>query len=219
MSAALSAWLVAATLALLLACEATLAWARRRHPQRMARSVHAALREAWLHAISQQPGTEVLAVQTLRNSLMSATMTASTAALGLMGTATLTLPALHDAVMDSAVPALTRQQLLVLALMALLFAALVSSATAIRYYHHAGYIGGMPVQSDARRHWAATGATYVRRAGVLYGAGLRQLMMVGPVVAALLHPAAGLLAALAWVAVSWRTERMDTARPPQDSKK
>lgn len=211
MSATLSAWLVAATLGLLLACEVALAWARRHHPQRMARSVHAALREAWLHAIGQQRGSEVLAVQTLRNSLMSATMTASTAALGLMGTATLTLPSLHDAVIASAVPALTRQQLLVLVLMALLFAALVSSATAIRYYHHAGYIGGMPVDSDARRHWEATGASYVRRAGVLYGAGLRQLMMVGPVVAALLHPAAGLLAALAWVAVSWRTERIDGA--------
>lgn len=215
MSALWSAWLVAATLGVLVACELALAWARRRHPQRMARSVHAALREAWLQAISQQRGSEVLAVQTLRNSLMSATMTASTAALGLMGTATLTLPSLHDAAVSTGVPALTQQQLLVLVLMGLLFAALVSSATAIRYYHHAGYIGAMPVDSEERHRWAATGATYVRRAGVLYGAGLRQLMMVGPVVAALLHPAAGLAAALAWAVVSYRTERVAPA-PAQE---
>ncbi len=201
MSASVALVLVAATLGVLLACELALALARLRQPQRMARSVHAALREDWLHAISQQRGTEVLAVQTLRNSLMSATLTASTAAIGLMGTVTLTLPALHDS-------ALTTRHALLLVLMGLLFAALVSSATAIRYYHHAGYIGAMPVDSPERRRWSDTGTSYLRRAGALYGAGLRQLMMVGPVVAALLHPAAGLVAALAWVVISYRTERV-----------
>lgn len=206
MSAAASSILVPATLLLLLSCEAALALARRLRPQRMARTVHVALRDAWLHAISQQRGSEVLAVQTLRNSLMSATMTASVAVLGLMGTATLTLPGLHDAVVAAGLPAQTWPQILVLVLMALLFAALVSSATAIRYYHHVGYIGAMPVESEQRRQWMPIGAAYLRRAGLLYGAGLRQLMLVGPVVAALLHPLAGLLAALAWVVVSWRNE-------------
>jgi uncharacterized membrane protein len=200
--------LLPATLLVLLACEVALALARRLCPQRMARSVHAALRDAWMHAISQQRGSEVLAVQTLRNSLMSATMTASAAALGLMGTATPTLPGLHDAVVSAGMPTRTWPQVLVLVLMGLLFAALVSSATAMRYYHHVGYIGAMPVESDERRRWTPTGAAYLRRAGALYGAGLRQLMMVGPVVAALLHPLAGLVAALAWALVSYRTERV-----------
>jgi O-acetylhomoserine/O-acetylserine sulfhydrylase-like pyridoxal-dependent enzyme len=43
---------------------------------------HADLREEWLAALSEHPGSEVLAVQTLRNSLIAATMTA---ALRLMG--------------------------------------------------------------------------------------------------------------------------------------
>jgi Protein of unknown function, DUF599 len=216
-STTVSSLLVPATLLVLLACEVALALARRLYPQRMARSVHAALRDAWLHAVSQQPGSEVLAVQTLRNSLMSATMTASAAALGLVSTATLTLPGLHDAIVSGGLPTPSWPHMLVLVLTGLLFAALVSSATAMRYYHHVGYIGAMPVESDERRRWTPTGAAYLRRAGALYGAGLRQLMMVGPVVAALLHPVAGLIAALAWAMVSYRNERVPGAPPDAEA--
>lgn len=51
--------------------------------------LHDQLRQDWLQAVSSQQGTEVLAVQTIRNSLMSCTMTATTATLGLMGGVTL----------------------------------------------------------------------------------------------------------------------------------
>ena len=93
------AWLAAlATVGILLIHEAWLAWRQRRHPERLARSAHARLRQEWFEAVSAQPGSEILAVQTLRNSLMSATMTASTAAIGLMGTATLAAPSLQAGV-------------------------------------------------------------------------------------------------------------------------
>ncbi|MEI4872613.1 DUF599 family protein, partial [Klebsiella pneumoniae] len=82
MSFALS-WLAALlTLAVLLAYETSLAMAQRRRPERMARTVHANLRQDWFEAVSAQKGSEILAVQTLRNAVMSASMTASTAALG-----------------------------------------------------------------------------------------------------------------------------------------
>ena len=81
----LLAWLATlATFAVLLVYEVVLTVAQRRRPERMARSAHAALREDWFIAVSQHKGSEILAVQTLRNSLMSATMTASTAMLGLL---------------------------------------------------------------------------------------------------------------------------------------
>jgi Protein of unknown function, DUF599 len=80
----ITAWAAAGiTLGVLLAYELSLLWVQRRSPATIARSVHANLREEWFAALSKQPGSEILAVQTLRNSLMSATMTASTAALGL----------------------------------------------------------------------------------------------------------------------------------------
>jgi hypothetical protein len=191
------------TVGLLVIYESATAWRLRRGTPRLARSAHASLREAWFAAVSQQKGSEILAVQTLRNSLMSATMTASTAALGLMGTLTLAAPSLHDSVDAAAVvvPHLPARLALELVLIGLLFSSLVASAMAVRYYNHAGFICGMPTESAERQRWAAQGAAYVRRAGLLYGWGLRQLVLVAPILAALLHPFAGPVAALAVIAV------------------
>jgi hypothetical protein len=43
------------------------------HPTRLSRSAHAALCEDWFAALSRHCGSEILAVQTLHKSLMSAT--------------------------------------------------------------------------------------------------------------------------------------------------
>ena len=198
-------WLAAgATVALLVLYEAVTAWAQQRHPAQLARSAHAGLREDWFEAVSQQKGSEILAVQTLRNSLMSATMTASTAALGLVGTLTLAAPSLHDA---NTAP-LSVRLAFELVLIALLFASLLASAMAVRYFNHAGFICGMPTDSPARQQWAAQGAAYVRRAGLLYSWGLRHLVLVAPILAALLHPLAGPPAALAVIVVLFGFDRV-----------
>jgi uncharacterized membrane protein len=193
---------VGATTAVLLLYEALLILLQRRQPERLARTRHASLREDWFLAVSAQKGSEILAVQTLRNSLMSATMLASTAALALMGTVTLAAPSLH-ASFDTAqgLSDVSPRLMLELLLLALLFASLVSTMMAVRFYNHAGFIGGMPVDSHERKRWANAGVRYVRRAGVLYGLGLRQLVLVVPVVAAILLPVAGPVAAVLVAAV------------------
>ncbi len=205
-----STWFaVLATIAVLVFYECALALAQRRSPHRLARSVHATLREEWFEAISDQKGSEILAVQTLRNSLMSATMTASTAVLGLMGAVSLAAPSLDVGLRSSAagVPAPSARLVLELVLMALLFASLVSSAMAVRYYNHAGFICAMPVGSGARRRWTAAGIAYLRRAGLLYSWGLRQLLLVAPILASILHPFAGPPSALLVVAVLFAFDR------------
>ena len=206
----LLAWLATlVTITVLVAYEAVLTVAQRRRPERMARSAHAALREEWFTAVSQQKGSEILAVQTLRNSLMSATMTASTAMLGLIGTVTLAAPSLHASFGEAAMfPSFTPRLVLELLLLALLFASLVCSAMAVRYYNHVGFISGMPVESDARKRWAVAGVAYVRRAGVLYSWGLRHLILVAPILACLLHPLAGPIAAVLVVIVLLRFDRV-----------
>lgn len=198
-----------ATVLIVLGYEVALAFAQRRQPERLARTAHAALREDWFAAISAQPGSEILAVQTLRNSLMSATMTASTAVLGLMGTLTLAAPSLHASFGDGASgwPNFTPRLAMELTVLALLFASLVSSVMAVRYYNHAGFIGGMPVESEARHRWASAGTAYVRKAGVLYSWGLRQLILIVPMVAFILHPVAGLVGALGVVAALLNFDR------------
>ena len=214
----LMAWLATlATIAVLLAYEMVLIVAQRRLPGRMARSAHAALREDWFIAVSQQNGSEILAVQTLRNSLMSATMTASTAMLGLIGTVTLAAPSLHASFGGLAMlPNVTPRLVLELLLLALLFASLVCSAMAVRYYNHVGFISGMPVESEARSRWAQAGTTYVRRAGVLYSWGLRHLILVAPILACLLHPFAGPIAAVLLVVVLGRFDRAAASGLPTD---
>lgn len=167
--------------------------------------VHGRLRHDWLEAMSAQPGTEVLAVQTLRNSVMTATMTASTAALGLMGALGLAAPALRAMSEAAGSPALTPALAGEVMVLLLLVVTLVSTTLSIRYYHHAGFVCAMPVGSALRARWMDTGRQHLRHAGVLYSVGLRSLVWVTPFLAGLAWAPAGpvlalgLLFALGWM--------------------
>ena len=208
-----TSWLAAcATIAVLVIYESVLLMVQRRSPTRLARSAHATLREEWFVAISKQQGSEILAVQTLRNSLMSATMTASTAVLGLVGTVTLAAPSLHTSFADSVTFAATFTPRLVLelVLMTVLFASLVCSAMAVRYYNHAGFIISMPVDSEARERWSVTCVVYLRRAGMLYSWGLRNLLMVAPLLSSIVYPLSGPVAALLVVMALFSFDRFAT---------
>ena len=138
---------------------------------------------------------------------MYATMTASTAVLGLMGTATLLAPTLGAA----GTAPLTARLALELVLLTILFASLVCSAMAVRYYNHASFVCSMPVESEARERWSGAGASYVRRAGILYGMGLRHLLMVAPILAGMAYPLAGPVTALVVVAALLGFDRVARA--------
>lgn len=197
-------WLSAVvTIAILVAYEGALLLVQRQSPSRLARLAHADLREEWLDALSRHPGSEILAVQTLRNSLMAATMTASTAALGLIGAVTLAAPSLNSTLGGGHEDAtnFTARLALELVLMSILFASLVCSAMAVRYYNHAGFICSMPVDSEMRQRWTPIGAVYLRRAGLLYSWGLRNLLMIAPILAFFVYPWAGPAAAVLVAAV------------------
>jgi hypothetical protein len=204
-------WLaVLSTLAILFGYEGALWLMQRRDPTHLARTAHSILRAEWFAAVSHQAGSEILAVQTLRNALMSATMTASTAVLGLVGTVTLATPSLH-VILDAegaTLPHFTPRLALELVLMALLFASLVCSAMAVRYYNHTGFICAMPVGSEERQRWNSTGASHLSRAGLMYSWGLRHVVLVAPILAAILHPLAGPVVAMAVVVALFRFDRL-----------
>lgn len=211
----LLAWLaLLLTVAVVLAYEVMLMVMQRRHPEQLARSAHANLRQEWFTAVSAHNGSEILAVQALRNSMMSATMVASTAALGLIGTVTMAAPSLQIDFAGGMFRHLSVRLVLELVLMILLFAALVSSTMAVRFYNHVSFISAMPVGSEARRRWAPVGVAYVRRAGILYSWALRHLILVAPILASILHPFAGPPAALAIAAVLYGFDRADTPGTP-----
>ena len=169
------------TVAMLVLYGGALLLVQRRHPVWPARLAHADLREAWLTAPSKHPGSEVLAVQTLRNSLMAATMTASTAALEPIRAVTFAAP--NSTLGDAGSAHFTACLGLELVLMTLLFSCLVCSAVTVRYCNHVRFICAMPVNSQARQRWAPIGAVSLRRAGLLYSRGLRNLLMVAPILA------------------------------------
>lgn len=151
-----------------------------------ARSVHTRLREEWLVAIEKQPGSEIVAVQTVRNSLMSATINASTAALAFMGTISLALPRLSGAVDE--VNRLTPREVMALLLMGILFASCMCSVMAMRYANHLGYVVSAPVNAGLRRRWAAVAGAYLRRSGAYYGWGWRLFLMGGPLAIGVSRP-------------------------------
>jgi hypothetical protein len=151
-----------------------------------ARSVHTRLREEWLVAIEKQPGSEIVAIQTVRNSLMSATINASTAALAFMGTISLALPRLSGAVDE--VNRVTSREVMALLLMGTLFASCMCSVMAMRYANHLGYVVSAPVNAGLRRRWAAVAGAYLRRSGAYYGWGWRLFLMGGPLAIGVSRP-------------------------------
>ena len=198
----IGAWVALFTSVLLIGGYELRQWVtERRNPQTTARAAHATLREQWVRALSDQSGSEIVAVQTLRNSLMSATISASTAALALVGTLSLTVPGASQGLGLFGLTRLSPGLVIELMLLGTLFASYVCSATAMRYFSHAGFVMSLPVASPQREARLPTAIDYVRRAGSLYGWGLRSFFLVAPLIAGLIHAFAMPLASLALVLV------------------
>ena len=181
------AWLATVLSALVIAAyEARLVRLGRDDPAATARSAHRVLRAEWVQALSRRPGFEIVAVQALRNSLMSATITASTAALVLMGSLSLMITDRND--VDAVRCPLAIRVVLEVLLVLTLFAGFVCSAMAMRYYHHAGFVMSLPVGSPERSGREPLASTYVQRGGTLYSWSLRCFLFAVPLCVGLVSP-------------------------------
>jgi hypothetical protein len=169
--------------------------AARRDPSATARSTHLLLRAQWVRALAEQRGSEIVAVQALRNSLMSATINASTAALAMMGSISL---------IESKggwLQPLSVHVTLEICLIATLFATYVCSALSMRFIHHAGFALSLPVGSAERESHLDLAVTYVQRGGQLYSWSLRFFLFAAPIVLGLIQPLAMPLGAVVLLAV------------------
>lgn len=200
-------WALLLGTAIVVGYEAWVTWIGRRQPQRVARLAHARMRAEWVQVLGQQAGFEIIAVQTLRNSLMSATITASTAALCLMGVVSIAGNRLMGGIVSVQGELTLASRLLDLALLTTLFASFVCSAFSMRYYNHAGYVVSMPVGSQARQHHAGLAVRYVEKAGYLYGWGLRCFLLAAPLLAGILDPLLMPAASGGLVLVLWLFDR------------
>lgn len=169
--------------------------AARRDPSATARSTHLLLREQWVKALAGHPGSEIVAVQALRNSLMSATINASTAALAMMGSISMI-----ESKGGWRQP-LSIHVTLQVCLIATLFASYVCSALSMRFTHHAGFALSLPVGSVERHSHLELAVTYLQRGGQLYSWSLRFFLFAAPIVLGLIQPLSMPLGALVLLAV------------------
>lgn len=153
------------------------------------------LRMDWFAAIARTPGSEVLGVQTIRNSLMACTMTATTATLAFMGGMTLSMNSRFFA-KQMTEPSLL-QFLNTFSVLFLLGLAFIASMIAARNYHHAGFVAGMPVNSDERNHWQLHGQQALAKAGLFYSQSLRLMFWTVPFALFYVHSILGAFSALA----------------------
>ena len=120
----------------------------KRDPTRQARFINSRMRLAWAQAMSVQPGFEIVAVQALRNSLMSATVVATTAALALMASLTLGGASLATGLAQPPGEGIMLLHVLLGATaVGLLFASFVCSAMSMRYFGNATLVVSMPIAS------------------------------------------------------------------------
>ena len=179
-------------------------------PSISTRAVHDRIRGDWVALMNASVDRGILAVQTLRNSVMAASFMASTSALALAGTLGFASEADKLSAVwhrDHAISMATALfPLKVFLLLGAFFGSFLLFSLSVRLYNHAGYAIVLPGNAEAV-------ARYINRGGRLYGDGLRVFYMAFPVVA-WLFDSTMMLAATA--GVLWIRWHLDTADLPRD---
>lgn len=165
----------------------------KKDPRYTIQAATAAARAAWVSTVMGNKGFEILAAQTLRNSIMAATFMASTAVLLIIGTLTLTGQAdrlqasWHTLNVVGATHAeawLTK----VLVLLVDFVMAFFSFAMTIRLLHLVGYMINVPQGSCNGMISPPLVATYLNRAGKFNAFGIRLYYVSVPLVFWLFGP-------------------------------
>jgi uncharacterized membrane protein len=173
-------------------------------------------REAWVDAIMSNEKPDVLAVQTLRNSVMASSFMASTAILLMVGALSSVGIAGHQ---SSALDALnitgeTGQQTLAWKLLCLLadfFVAFFCFSMAVRFYNHVGYLIGVPARLTQNTISPALVTAYLNRAGLFYLLGMRSFFYSVPLVFWMFGPVFMIVATVALIAALYPLDRAPKA--------
>jgi len=162
----------------------------RRAPERTYRGRSDRLRHAWVETV-RAADKDILAIQTLRNWVMSATLFASTSILIGLGVVNLALEGIDLSALSSALSIaptsgpVVRFKLLLIA--GLFFVAFLHFALALRYYNHTGFLINLPNHQFAVSSVAAVADT-LNRAGGHYNRGTRSFLLATPFVLWLIGP-------------------------------
>ncbi|MGR8980458.1 MAG: DUF599 domain-containing protein [Gammaproteobacteria bacterium] len=159
----------------------------RRAPNSSVHALNARIRERWVDMIISSGKMEILAVQTLRNSVMAANFMASTAILLIIGTLNLSDKIGHWSLewhpfnMTSELS--SRLWQIKLGLLLLDFSiAFYCFSMAIRFFNHVGYMINLPGQTTTDRELFKQTCAYLNRAGRYYTPGIRTFFFGLPLI-------------------------------------
>jgi len=182
----------------------------RKDPHYTVHAVNFVARVHWVERVMSGGGMEVMAVQTMRNSVMAASMMASTAILLMIGALTLSgrgqagdfWHALNFGVTDPRLMTIK-----VILLIADFFCAFFFFAMAVRFFNHVGYMLNVPVAAGVRALAPARVADYLNRAGSCYTLGTRSFFFCVPLVFWFYGPHFMLAGTVALLAGLYRLDR------------
>ena len=193
------------SLLLLLLYYVYLYWRTQRLPESSVHVLNAKMRERWVEQIMTKVNLEILAVQTLRNSLMAANFMASTSILLIIGTLNIS-----DKIGQSALnwhPHSLSQtfstelwQLKLGLLLVDYFIAFFCFSMAIRFYNHVGYMINLRETEVREARLYKQSCAYLNRAGSYYTFGTRAFFFSLPVILWFFGPFFLILATVALVA-------------------
>ena len=153
-----------------------------RAPDSSAHSFNAKIRQRWVQMILANDNNGLLAIQTLRNSVMAANFMASTAILLIIGSLSSSEKLSHwllQSDIQNLIPAYSNElSSLKLGLLVLdFFIAFYSFSMAIRFFNHVGYMIGL---ADTELNKAT--CLYLNKAGRYYTLGTRSFFFSLPII-------------------------------------
>ncbi|MGZ8196061.1 MAG: DUF599 domain-containing protein [Methylosarcina sp.] len=153
-------------------------WRTLRQPNFTVHAMNSKVRQRWVEMIMSSDHKEILAVQTLRNSVMAANFMASTAILLIIGILNLSEnpERLMSAWQPFLITASSSNELSHIKLALLLlnfFIAFYCFSMAIRFFNHVGYMINLPPDTVMERFSPRQIAVYLNRAGTYYTYGTR----------------------------------------------
>ena len=207
---------LALSLAMVASYYAVMILRARRDPLCTIHGVNQVARTLWVEEVMTHPGKDVMAVQTLRNFVMGASLMASTAALLVVGTLTLSGQAegisrtWHVfAGFGSGSPEIWMVK--VLCLLADFIVAFFAFAMAVRLANHVAFMINIPAKDVPAALSPPNVARRLNRAGNHFAIGLRAFFFAVPLVFWLFGPGFLVIAAVGLVVALHRLDRNPSA--------
>ncbi len=164
-----------------------LGWRTRRTPDSSVHSLNTRVRERWVKMIMNSDRMDILAIQTLRNSVMASNFMASTAILLIIGTLNISerigqwVLTWH---INSSVSSFSTElwQIKLCLLMLDFSIAFYCFSMAIRFFNHAGYMINLPSDVPTENCLYKQTCVYLNRAGGYYSHGTRTFFFSLPII-------------------------------------